>query len=139
MLVNILEKEHPKIAPLNKNSIKHIIFFDNEKSFFAASITKPNPPPNKNPPSRPKTVNGASEMLPKTSKTTLAILRMPFNIFSALLLFPHSFYCLCLLGSWASTLSLTKGFCKAVGIFLSHLTYGVFFIKGFITGFIKKK
>ena len=60
------------------------------------------------------------------------------NIFLYILLFPHSFYALCLIGSWASTLSIIKGFCKAIGIFLSHLTYGVFFIKGFITGFIKK-
>ncbi|WP_295158778.1 glycosyltransferase [uncultured Brachyspira sp.] len=59
------------------------------------------------------------------------------NIFSALLLFPHSFYILCLLGSWASTLSPIKGFCKAVGILLSHLTYGAFFIIGFIKGFTK--
>ena len=59
------------------------------------------------------------------------------NIFLALLLFPHSFYALCLLGSWVSTLSPIRGFCKAVGIFLSHLTYGVFFIKGFLRGFIK--
>lgn len=83
VLVSILEKEQPKIAPLNKNSIKHIIFFDNEKSFFAASIINPNPAPNKNPPRRPKTVKGESDMLPKTSSTTLAILRIPFNIISA--------------------------------------------------------
>ena len=61
------------------------------------------------------------------------------NIFLALLLFPHSLYALCLIGSWINTLSPIKGFCKAVGIFLSHLTYGVFFIKGFIAGFIRKK
>lgn len=54
------------------------------------------------------------------------------NIFSALLMLPHSLYILCLILGWISTLSIVKGFCKAVGIFLSHLTYGIFFIKGLI-------
>ena len=53
------------------------------------------------------------------------------NILLALLLLPHSFYILCLIGSAVSTLSIIRGFCKAIGIFLSHLTYGFFFIKGF--------
>ena len=61
------------------------------------------------------------------------------NIFLFILMFPHTIYTLCLIFSCITTLSIVKGFCKAIGIFLSHCTYGFFFIKGFIFGLIEKK
>ena len=56
------------------------------------------------------------------------------NIITFLLLALHILYFICLIGSWISSFSLIKGFCKIVGIFLSHLVYGFFFIKGFLRG-----
>lgn len=56
------------------------------------------------------------------------------NIITVFLLAPHTLYFICLIGSWISSFSLIKGFCKIVGIFLSHLVYGFFFIKGFLRG-----
>lgn len=54
------------------------------------------------------------------------------NIITVFLLAPHTLYFICLIGSWISSFSLIKGFCKIIGIFLSHLVYGFFFIKGFL-------
>ena len=54
------------------------------------------------------------------------------KIITVFLLAPHTLYFICLIGSWISSFSLIKGFCKIVGIFLSHLVYGFFFIKGFL-------
>ena len=59
------------------------------------------------------------------------------NMITFLLLAPHILYFICLIGSWISSFSLIKGFCKIVGIFLSHLVYGFFFIKGFLIGLIR--
>ena len=59
------------------------------------------------------------------------------NTITFFLLAPHILYFICLIGSWISSFSLIKGFCKIVGIFLSHLVYGFFFIKGFLRGLIK--
>lgn len=56
------------------------------------------------------------------------------NIITVFLLAPHTLYFICLIGSWISSFSLIKGFCKIIGIFLSHLVYGFFFIKGFLRG-----
>ena len=56
------------------------------------------------------------------------------NIITVFLLAPHILYLICLIGSWISSFSLIKGFCKIIGIFLSHLVYGFFFIKGFLRG-----
>ena len=56
------------------------------------------------------------------------------KIIKFFLLAPHTLYFICLIGSWISSFSLIKGFCKIVGIFLSHLVYGFFFIKGFLRG-----
>ena len=56
------------------------------------------------------------------------------KIITIFLLAPHTLYFICLIGSWISSFSLIKGFCKVVGIFLSHLVYGFFFIKGFLRG-----
>ena len=56
------------------------------------------------------------------------------NIITFFLIAPHTLYFICLIGSWISSFSLIKGFCKIVGIFLSHLVYGFFFIKGFLRG-----
>lgn len=56
------------------------------------------------------------------------------KIITFFLLAPHTLYFICLIGSWISSFSLIKGFCKVVGIFLSHLVYGFFFIKGFLRG-----
>ena len=56
------------------------------------------------------------------------------KIITFFLLAPHTLYFTCLIGSWISSFSLIKGFCKVVGIFLSHLVYGFFFIKGFLRG-----
>ena len=56
------------------------------------------------------------------------------KIITVFLLAPHTLYFICLIGSWISSFSLIKGFCKIVGIFLSHLVYGFFFIKGFLRG-----
>ena len=56
------------------------------------------------------------------------------NMITFLLLALHTLYFICLIGSWISSFSLIKGFCKIVGIFLSHLVYGFFFIKGFLRG-----
>ena len=56
------------------------------------------------------------------------------NIITFLLLALHILYFICLIGSWVSSFSLIKGFCKIVGVFLSHLVYGFFFIKGFLRG-----
>ena len=56
------------------------------------------------------------------------------KIITIFLLAPHTLYFICLIGSWISSFSLIKGFCKIVGIFLSHLVYGFFFIKGFLRG-----
>lgn len=51
----------------------------------------------------------------------------------AILFAPHIIYSICLIGAWITTFSLIKGFFKAIGIFLSHCTYGAFFIKGFFS------
>ena len=56
------------------------------------------------------------------------------KIITVFLLAPHTLYFICLIGSWISSFSLIKGFCKIIGIFLSHLVYGFFFIKGFLRG-----
>lgn len=56
------------------------------------------------------------------------------KIITVFLLAPHTLYFICLIGSWISSFSLIKGFCKIIGIFLSHLVYGFFFIKGFLKG-----
>lgn len=56
------------------------------------------------------------------------------KMITVFLLAPHTLYFICLIGSWISSFSLIKGFCKIVGIFLSHLVYGFFFIKGFLRG-----
>lgn len=56
------------------------------------------------------------------------------KIITVFLFAPHTLYFICLIGSWISSFSLIKGFCKIVGIFLSHLVYGFFFIKGFLRG-----
>ena len=56
------------------------------------------------------------------------------KIITVFLLAPHNLYFICLIGSWISSFSLIKGFFKIVGIFLSHLVYGFFFIKGFLRG-----
>lgn len=59
------------------------------------------------------------------------------NIIILFLSLPYTLYFICLIGSWIGSFSLTKGFCKIIGIFLSHCVYGFFFIKGFFNGFIK--
>lgn len=56
------------------------------------------------------------------------------KIITVFLIAPHTLYFICLIGSWISSFSLIKGFCKIIGIFLSHLVYGFFFIKGFLRG-----
>lgn len=56
------------------------------------------------------------------------------TIITVLLISPHVLYFICLIGSWISSFSLIKGFCKVAGIFLSHCVYGFFFIKGFLRG-----
>lgn len=65
-----------------------------------------------------------SDLIPVLSQTTITVL----------LIAPHILYFICLIGSWISSFSLIKGFCKIVGIFLSHCVYGFFFIKGFLRG-----
>ncbi|TXJ38825.1 glycosyltransferase family 2 protein [Brachyspira aalborgi] len=56
------------------------------------------------------------------------------NIIKFVLFIPHILYFICLIISWISSFSLIKGFCKIIGIFLSHFVYGFFFIKGFLRG-----
>lgn len=65
-----------------------------------------------------------SDLIPALSQTIITVL----------LIAPHILYFICLIGSWISSFSLIKGFCKIVGIFLSHCVYGFFFIKGFLRG-----
>lgn len=65
-----------------------------------------------------------SDLIPALSQTAITVL----------LIAPHILYFICLIGSWISSFSLIKGFCKIVGIFLSHCVYGFFFIKGFLRG-----
>ena len=47
-------------------------------------------------------------------------------------LIPLALYGLMLIGSALSTFSLTRGLFKAFGIFFSHITYGIFFVKGLL-------
>ena len=68
-----------------------------------------------------------SNVIPFVSKTLITIL----------MCIPHSIYIISLIISAMSTLSIHKGIIKAIGIFLSHCCYGIFFIKGFIKGFTK--
>ena len=65
-----------------------------------------------------------NDLIPALSQTAITVL----------LIAPHILYFICLIGSWISSFSLIKGFCKIVGIFLSHCVYGFFFIKGFLRG-----
>lgn len=44
---------------------------------------------------------------------------------------PLALYGALLLASWISTLSLRKGFFMTIGIFLTHIVYGISFLKGF--------
>lgn len=45
-------------------------------------------------------------------------------------LIPLALYVLMLIGSGVSTFSLARGVFKVFGIFFSHITYGIFFVKG---------
>lgn len=55
------------------------------------------------------------------------------NVITALLFTPHILYGICLTCSFITAFSLTKGFFKAIGIFMSHCVYGAFFIKGILS------
>ena len=67
--------------------------------------------------------SGISRFIPFLDTTSITVL----------MCIPHSIYLISLLLSAISTLSIPKGIMKAIGIFMSHCCYGVYFIKGFFS------